>query len=72
MMCPDCGKLRHKGDCEPPDTEILAHDVARSVARYIAAAEKDPEGASREWSNLADVYSDLGKFLVRTRTRRVA
>lgn len=54
------------------DTEILAHDLSRSVDRYITAASKDPEGSAREWSNVADVYAKLGQFLVRTRTRRVA
>lgn len=55
-----------------PDTELLAHELSRAVARYIEAADKDPDGHANEWSNVADLYTELGKFLIRTRRRNAA
>lgn len=48
MQCPDCGKLRHEGECEAPgELEMLAADAEQAEQRYMnALREKFNERAS--------------------------
>lgn len=55
-----------------PDLELLAHDVERSVSRYIEAANKAPHLHANEWDNLMDTGIKLNQFLIRSRVRSVA
>lgn len=67
-----CAGACDQGDPGPRETEVLAYDIARSIDRYIEAAQKDPAGGAAEWGALALASDKLSHFLDQTKPIREA